>query len=221
MTPGTPACGFVTLAPQPTRLWTPAPRVYLNPIRLLFVANDFVQKGVDFLMQLYERHLRDVCTLTIVSNDPLHARRQFPSGITRISGKQKSELLDVYRQSDLFLLPTQQGFVPQVVAEALTSGLPCLVNDVGGLRDLVKDGETGFVFPRDASTELWSRKIRLLVTNTAELTRMSARARQFAEGMLNEDRFDSLLSHVVRQLRSMPAKRVFPYRESRAKSKEG
>ncbi|MEM1410711.1 MAG: glycogen/starch synthase [Pseudomonadota bacterium] len=55
-----------------------------------------------------------------------------------------SELL--YRGSDVFLMPST--FEPCGISQmlALRAGQPCVVHGVGGLKDTVKDGETGFVF---------------------------------------------------------------------------
>jgi glycosyltransferase involved in cell wall biosynthesis len=49
--------------------------------------------------------------------------------------------------SDVFVLPTHQDLLPTVVAEAMGSGLPVVASDVGGLRDMVDDGVTGYLYP--------------------------------------------------------------------------
>jgi glycosyltransferase involved in cell wall biosynthesis len=91
------------------------------------------------------------------------------------------ELRDLYRTSHIFVFPTQQDFMPQVLAEALAFGLPCISNDVGAVKDLVRDGENGFLFSRDSTVGQWGERLRLLVSNPAELTAISLRARSFAE----------------------------------------
>ncbi|PYU24126.1 MAG: hypothetical protein DMG32_14590 [Acidobacteria bacterium] len=199
---------FLTLAPQSIDSWTPTARTYTSPARLLFVANNFALKGGDFLLRLYGNHLANKCTLTIASNDPAVAARFLPPGVTWLRGKSREQLLEIYRQSDLFVFPTQQDFVPEAVAEALATGLPCLVNDLRGIRDLVKDGETGFVFPRNSPVEAWADRIQRLIADHGELARMSASARAFAAEMLNQDRFDNLIAHVVDRLRSDVAKQA-------------
>jgi len=51
-----------------------------------------------------------------------------------------------YRQGDLFFMPS--SFEPCGISQmlALRAGQPCLVHRVGGLRDTVEDGRTGFAF---------------------------------------------------------------------------
>jgi glycosyltransferase involved in cell wall biosynthesis len=199
---------FITLVPQETKCWTPGPRSHTSPspIRLLFVGNDFRRKGGDFVLHLYANYLAGQCALTLVSNDPILATRQLPSGATWLRGKVRDQMLDVYRQSDVLLLPTHQDFVPQVVGEALAVGLPCIVSNVGGLRDLVRDGENGFLLAREAPARLWADRIQSLAADRNELIRMSGCARRFAEEMLSLERFESLIAKVIDRLRLDHAK---------------
>ncbi len=192
----------VTLVPQDLEHWTPGPGNISLPIRLLFVANDFVRKGGDFLLRLYSQHLSGTCSLTIASNDPMLERQKFPTGVEWIRGKDRDQLLGVYRASDIFVLPTLKDCMPQVIGEALAAGLPCVANDVGAIGDLVHNGETGFLIPRDAPAEVWATHLNHLISNPAELRRMSKSARRFAEDNLGLDRFERLIAKVIERLRT-------------------
>ncbi|MFL0804713.1 MAG: glycogen synthase [Agarilytica sp.] len=59
----------------------------------------------------------------------------------------------LYDSGDLFLMPS--SYEPCGISQmlAMRSGQPCLVNGVGGLRDTVEHGKTGFVFEGDGSDE--------------------------------------------------------------------
>ena len=52
----------------------------------------------------------------------------------------------LYEVADLFLMPS--SFEPCGISQmlAMRAALPCVVHGVGGLRDTVEDGFTGFVF---------------------------------------------------------------------------
>ena len=58
-----------------------------------------------------------------------------------------------YRQGDLFFMPS--SFEPCGISQmlALRAGQPCLVHGVGGLRDTIIDGNTGFAFSGNNPTE--------------------------------------------------------------------
>jgi glycosyltransferase involved in cell wall biosynthesis len=197
-----PGRSYVTLAPQDFERWAPRARSFAPPWRLLFVGNDFERKGGDFLLQLYSRHLAEACTLTIVSNDPVLHNRQLPAGVFWIRGATPEQVRDAYWNSQLFLFPTRQDFAPQVLAEALSAGLPSLATGVGGVSDLVRNGETGFILPRQATLEQWAARIHSLLDDPEQLRTMSVRARRSAEELLDAKRFDQLVSKVIDRLRA-------------------
>ena len=191
---------FNTLAPQDLKAWKPGGRVYAPPLRLLFVANDFDRKGGDFLLRLYSAHLAGACKLIIASNDPSLQSRTLPAGVTWLRGRNRDELLRVYQQSDLFLFPTVQDYMPQVLAEALATGVPCMANDVGGIRDLVQEGKTGFLMSPHDPPERWAARIEELIARPAGLTCLSENARRFAEENLSLERFEKLIASVITRL---------------------
>ena len=200
-------CAALTLAPQDLEVSSLlCMRDYsTGPTRLLFVGKDFFRKGGEFLLRLFADNLADTCRLTIVSSDPGLNGRELPPGVERFTHISLEQLHDVYRTSHIFVFPTQQDFMPQVLAEALAFGLPCISSDVGAVKDLVRDGETGFLLPREASAEQWADRLRQLISNPEELAKMSLRARRFAESELSFGRFDKLIASVVDDLRALRA----------------
>ncbi|BDI33815.1 hypothetical protein CCAX7_58660 [Capsulimonas corticalis] len=54
-----------------------------------------------------------------------------------------------YGASDIFVFPgdTVQETLGITMLEAMASGLPCIVSEWDGMRDLIRDGETGFTIP--------------------------------------------------------------------------
>jgi hypothetical protein len=195
-------CSTVTFSPQGLEVSSHDERSYSPPLRLLFVGNDFVRKGGDFLLRLYTERLAGSCTLTIVTADPALQGKRLPAGVEKLSSLNFEELSEIYRDSHLFLFPTQQDFMPQVLAEALTFGLPCLATDVGAIRDLVRENETGFLMSRDASMDAWAARIDQLAANPSELARLSRTARLFAEDKFNPSRFRTVLENALESLRS-------------------
>lgn len=192
-------CDFLTLAPQDLSAATVVERDYSKPLRLLFVGNDFERKGGDFLLRLYREKLSESCTLTIVSNDASLASTPLPAGVTHLPGLKFEQIQQVYRESHIFLFPTQKDFMPQVLAEALAFGLPCIANDIGGVRDLVHDGNTGFLMDRTAPLEDWAERIHRLSDPAAART-MSSSARKFATEHLSLEVFERLIADVTYRL---------------------
>ena len=67
----------------------------------------------------------------------------------------QSELGMYFKAADVFVLPSTYDTWGLVVNEAMHFGLPCIVSDmVGSRRDLVRNGETGWIFHHESSNEL-------------------------------------------------------------------
>ncbi|HWF07182.1 MAG TPA: glycosyltransferase family 4 protein [Bryobacteraceae bacterium] len=193
---------FVTLAPQHLDVWKPCPqRPSAPPVRLLFVGNDFARKGGELLLRLYSERLSDKCTLTIASNDPALTARALPAGVELLRDHTRDQLLPVFQRSHLFVFPTQQDYTPEVVAEALAAGVPCVTGEVDGTRDLIRDGENGFVMPRAAGFAQWAERLSGLVADPEQLRHMSQVARRFAEEKLDFEKFETMLGSALDRLR--------------------
>lgn len=82
----------------------------------------------------------------------------------------------VYNAFDLLVLSSYGEGFPNVVAEAMACGVPCVVTDVGDARRIV--GDCGVVVPPRDSTALAEGLLRLLLLSAAERQAIGRRARQ-------------------------------------------
>lgn len=82
----------------------------------------------------------------VVGHGPYSAEfgSRFPEGIFTgyLSGV---ELATAYASADVFVFPSTTDTFGNVILEAQASGLPCVVSDQGGPRELVTDGVDGFI----------------------------------------------------------------------------
>jgi glycosyltransferase involved in cell wall biosynthesis len=83
-----------------------------------------------------------------------------------------------YASADLFVFPSATDTFGNVVLEAQASGLPVIVSDEGGPRELMIDGETGIVFQAGNTNEL-TAAIRNLVAAPQQIGYMGNNARRF------------------------------------------
>jgi len=74
------------------------------------------------------------------------AQKQGVSDVCELAGMQ-SDVEEWYRKMDVFCLSSVTEGCSMTLLEAGASGLPSVVTDVGGNRELVADGESGFVVP--------------------------------------------------------------------------
>lgn len=67
-------------------------------------------------------------------------------------------------QQDVFVLPSTRDASPRTVREAMACGLPCIVSNIPGSRDLIEPGRTGLL-SEPGSAESLAENIRLLMEN--------------------------------------------------------
>jgi glycosyltransferase involved in cell wall biosynthesis len=123
---------------------------------ILFVGRLRNYKGVQYLVEALPK-LPDDVTLQIVGKGPLRsslaARAKRLKVFDRIRFYQflkRRELLQMYADSDVFVLPSRYEAYSKVVAEALMTGTPCIVTNASALKEWI-DNEScfGIDFPVD------------------------------------------------------------------------
>lgn len=150
----------VALAPNGVDLDMYAPRPHPNPlpeaegIKVLFAGRLVEeQKGVRFLLRALAE-LDTSAELEIVGAGPgegqlreittelgLNGRVRFPGWVPR------EQMPSRYAEADVFVFPSFEEGMPNVVLEAMASGLPIVATDIYGHRGLVEDGKNGFLVP--------------------------------------------------------------------------
>jgi glycosyltransferase involved in cell wall biosynthesis len=119
-------------------------------LRVLFVGSQFERKGGPDLLEA-ARLLGDSIELNLVTNTDVI---EIPAGVRatvhRGLSPQSDKLVQLYRSSDVFVLPSRGDCMPQAITEALACGLPVVATPVGAIPEMVSDGVNGhLVAPRD------------------------------------------------------------------------
>lgn len=95
--------------------------------------------------------------------------------------KNKEELLELVKKSRLVIVPSiWYENNPVVILEAFALAKPVIGSDLGGIPELVKDGQTGFCFKAGDAKDL-QQKIYKAYKDSGLLKRMGANARQLVE----------------------------------------
>ncbi len=74
----------------------------------------------------------------------------------------KNDIVSVFHQSHIVCLPSYREGIPKVLQEAAACAKPIVTTDAPGCRDVVQDGDNGFLVPVKNSTILASRLITLI-----------------------------------------------------------
>ncbi|PKM81564.1 MAG: N-acetyl-alpha-D-glucosaminyl L-malate synthase BshA [Firmicutes bacterium HGW-Firmicutes-14] len=100
------------------------------------------------------------------------------AGKVHFLGKQERvvELLSI---SDLCLVPSEKESFGLVALEAMACGVPVIASIAGGLKEIILNGETGFVFQPGEVVTMADKAVEIL-TNGELWSKMSGRARKHA-----------------------------------------
>jgi glycosyltransferase involved in cell wall biosynthesis len=100
---------------------------------------------------------------------------------------------------DIICLTSDNEGTPVSLIEAQASGLPVISTDVGGVRDIVLDGESGFI-TKLGDIETYVEKLRLLVENEKLRVKFAATGRDFVKSRFNYERLAKDMSAYYREL---------------------
>ncbi len=151
-------------------------------LRILFVGGDFRRKGGEQLLAWYRTQDSTQYELHVVTREAVEAR----PGLHIYQNMQPNsqELLRLYQQSDLFVLPSLGECFGIATVEAMAAGLPVIASDVGGTADIIEPGRNGYIVPANNVAEL-GHAINMVLANAAQRNALGIQSRQLAE-----ERFD-------------------------------
>ncbi len=176
-------------------------------LRLLFIGVKPYRKGaaitVAAAQSLQQRGFN--ASLTIVGCTPPEDV-ELPSWVTNVPYLSKRDPNDfrtpdrLFRDADLFILPTQAECTPIVFCEAAAYGLPILATDTGGVGSVVQDSVTGALLPELADGEDYANRICELVADEQQYRQMTAASRNDFETRLNWNSWAENVMDVAKRL---------------------
>jgi glycosyltransferase involved in cell wall biosynthesis len=152
---------------------------------ILFVGEDWLRKGGDVLLEAVRivRERRPDARLQIVgTDDPADEPGVEVIGFV----DDRRRIADLYARASVYAMPSRFEPYGLSVTEAMAHELPCVVTRVGGLAEIVLDGETGLVVPPEDAAALAEALLRLLEDPDYAL-RLGANGRSRVEHHQNWD----------------------------------
>ena len=144
-------------------------------------------KGHKFFIEAASRVIEKEpkAQLVIVGDGPLKSEIEVQAA--RLGLKERLHLLgdrtDVARlvaSFDLLVLASLHEGLPNAVMEAMAAGVPVVATAVGGTKELIKSGETGYLVP-PADPLALAERITFALENEGERMRIAASGRHFID----------------------------------------
>lgn len=101
-------------------------------------------------------------------------------GIEACGPKYGDELLQMYVDADCFVMPSYREGFPNTVLEAGAMGLPSIVTDINGSREIIVNEKNGLIVPSKNANALYAAMERMLTDDKAREI-MKSNARQIIE----------------------------------------
>ena len=105
--------------------------------------------------------------------------------IEYVGEKYGDELLAYYAAADCFVLPSYREGFPNTVLEAGAMGLPCIVTDINGSREIIVEGENGVIVPPRNVDALFQAMLEM-VRNKPNRDYMAGKARNMIESRFEQ-----------------------------------
>lgn len=153
----------------------------------VFVGRIVGDKGINELVEAFTRLHRqyDNVRLVLVGKyenelDPVSetTRKMIDtnSAINACGPKYGDDLLQMYVDADCFVMPSYREGFPNTVLEAGAMGLPSIVTDINGSREIIENEKNGLIVPSKDANALYKAMERMLMDNAVrDMMRNNAR----------------------------------------------
>jgi len=152
-------------------------------------------KDYPSMLQAFARvvHKHSNTILLIAGDGPL--RKTMENLARELGIEKRTKFLGIRRDipqlmnaADAYVMSSSWEGMPNVLLEASATGLPIVATDVGGNREIVLDGVTGFLVPPRNPEALARTMLRIMDLSDEERKEMGKRARKHIEVKFNLDR---------------------------------
>ncbi len=196
---------FVLPNTADTDLYSPDPSVNPN-VDLIFVGNFIPRKRIDLLLQALKtvRESRPQARLLLVGDGVERAKLERLAQELDITDSvefhgHSQRVVEQLRRARVFVLLSTSEGLPMAMVEAMCTGLPVVVTDVGANASVVRDGENGYLVPSPADPSLVAERILRLLLDAEHYQRAHEAALRVRE-TLDYEQTTQVWDHILNSL---------------------
>ena len=158
-----------------------------SPPRLLSVGRIVHQKGLDLAMHALGGLKELDWEWWIAGDGPQMPSLQslaqelgIKDRVVFLGWQSRQQIVESYKQSNVFLFPSRHEGMPNALLEAMASGLPVVATCIAGNEELVVEGETGYLVPVE-DIEALQGKLKNILSNSTLRQQMGQASRRRVE----------------------------------------
>ena len=177
-------------------------------VNLVFVGVEWKRKGgeiaIEAFQKLKEKDKSHQWHLDIVGCKPeVEVQEEgiiFHGFLDRNDPAQEKRHVEVFKDGDIFILPTKAECAGIVFCEASAYGLPIITYDTGGLGDYVINGVNGYRLPIGTNSQGFAEKILEIVADSELWLQLSNGGKKLYSESLNWDAAGRVVKETVDHL---------------------
>lgn len=156
------------------------------PFTFIFAGHAGHRKGIDLLIEAVQRLHRELDPETqsiqiwIAGGEDTGIEWGNASWIERLGRLPQPELARRFQEADCLVLPSRHDSFGMVVVEAMATGLPAIVTENVGAKQVITEGESGWVIPAEDVGALYDR-MRWCIGHAKEVQSMASSAHTAAQ----------------------------------------
>ena len=186
-----------------------------DKVDLLIVGVDFKRKGIDVAIKTtkklaeaddkhkYVLHIVGIDTTKVIDylgievyNESLSFCKYYNKLYKNIEND-LYQLIDLYRKSHFFILPTRAECSAIVYSESAMYGLPIITRNTGGVTDYVIDGLNGYALPYNSDENEFAKIILDIINDKEKYKDLRINSRHFYDKELNWLKWEGTFKRII------------------------
>ncbi len=153
-----------------------------KPLEFIYVGGVKELKGISYLLKAFSEISPDDARLTVVGeyNEGDADVKEFENRVTFTGVIMHDDVEKYLKKSDVFVFPSLGDSFSLSALEAASCGLPLIVSDNTGMKDLMTDGDEGFIIDYQSSEDI-KDAVMWFVNHPDDIILMGKKARKMAE----------------------------------------
>ena len=126
---------------------------HANTVRILSIGSLIPRKSLDHIITALANIDTSNILLTIVGEGPEYNKlarlindHNLQNSITLRGAIAPEDIHNAYKEHDIFVLTSRSEGRPNVILEAMGSGMPIIATNIGGVNEVIKHNQTGLLF---------------------------------------------------------------------------